>query len=164
MRDLNGDIDLGELACGKVRISTDLAGNTVAAGFVGTEQEMAQVQNALMDKVDTIDVALAPWPACEARLTLDDAINERPAAGRRSAGGPALAMRSTIGIETHGFPSYLYAAAAPPPTAYVNIAQPNSSDLRPKAGHTIVRFGDAESSRCHRRCPPPVGDEIAIRN
>ncbi len=72
---------------------------------------MAQVQNALMDKVDTIDVALAPWPACEARLTLDDAINESDlpqVAALPEA--PALGDALNIGIETPGFPSYLYAA------------------------------------------------------
>ena len=151
MRDLNGDIDLGELACGKVRISTDLAGNTVATGFVGTEDEMAQVQNALMDKVDTVDVALAPWPACEARLTLDDAINESDLPQVAIAPeAPALGDALNIGIETPGFPSYLYAAYFAADGNVMNIAQPNSSDLRPKAGHTIVRFGDAESGQV---CP-----------
>jgi len=36
-RDINGDIDLGELACGKVDIGTDAEGNSVATGFVGSE-------------------------------------------------------------------------------------------------------------------------------
>src|SRR5690606_28565079 len=76
LRDITGDIDLGELACGKVDIGSDAEGNSFATGFVGSEDEMARVQNALMDKVDSVDIALAPWPACEARLTLDAAVND----------------------------------------------------------------------------------------
>ena len=44
----------------------------------------------------------------------------------------------------------------------MNIAQPNSSDLRPKAGHTIVRFGDAESGQVALTVSPPVGDELLV--
>jgi hypothetical protein len=163
MRDLNGDIDIGELACGKVSISTDLAGNTIATGFVGTEDEMAQVQNALMDKVDTVDVQLAPWPACEARLTLDAALNESDVPQVALAPeAPAVGDALNIGIETPGFPSYLYATYFSADGKVMNITQPDSSDLRPKAGHTIVRFGDAQSGQVSLTVSPPVGEELLL--
>ncbi len=162
-RDLNGEIKLGELACGKVDISTDAQGNSIATGFVGSEDEMAQVQNALMDKVDTVDVALAPWPACEVRLTLDKPLNESDVPQVAFAPeAPTVGEAINIGIETPGFPSYLYAAYFSADGNVLNLSQPSSADLRPKAGHTIVRFGDTEGGQVSLTVSPPVGDEMLV--
>jgi hypothetical protein len=162
-RDIGGDIDLGELACGKVDIGTDAEGNSTATGFVGSEDEMAKVQNALMDKVDVVDIALAPWPACEVKLTLDKAVNESDVPQVAVApDAPTVGDAINIGIETPGFPSYLYAAYFAADGNVLNLAQPNSSDLRPKAGHTIVRFGDATGGQISLTVSPPVGDEILV--
>jgi hypothetical protein len=163
MRDFGGEIDLGELACGKVDIATDAEGNSIATGFVGSEEEMARVQNALMDKVDFVDVALAPWPACEVRLTLDAPLNESDVPQVAFAPeSPAVGDSINIGIETPGFPSYLYAAYFAADGNVLNLSQPSSADLRPKAGHTIVRFGDAEGGQISLTVSPPVGEEMLV--
>jgi hypothetical protein len=163
MRDLGGEVDLGELACGKVEINTDEEGNSTATGFVGSEDEMARVQNALMDKVDIVDVALAPWPACEVRLTLDAPLSESDVPQVAFAPeAPVVGDAINIGIETPGFPSYLYAVYFAADGNVLNLSQPSSSDLRPKAGHTIVRFGDAESGQMSLTVSPPVGDEMLV--
>lgn len=160
---LNAEIDLGELACGKVDIGLDAYGNSIATGFVGSEEDMARVQNALMDKVDTVDIALAPWPACEVRLTLADQLAESDLPEIAIAPeAPALGDTLNIGIETPGFPSYLYAAYFAADGNVLNISQPNSSDLRPKAGHTIVRFGDAEGGQVALTVSEPVGEEMLV--
>ncbi len=162
-RDIGSDIELGELACGKVEIGADAEGNTTATGFVGSESEMAQVQNALMDKVDIVDVALAPWPACEVRLTLDAQLNESDVPQVAFVPeSPAVGDAINIGIETPGFPSYLYAAYFAADGNVFNLSQPSSADLRPKAGHTIVRFGDAEGGQISLTVSPPVGDEMLV--
>jgi hypothetical protein len=162
-RDLGGEIELGELACGKVEIGADAEGNSIATGFVGSEDEMAQVQNALMDKVDIVDVALAPWPACEVRLTLDAPLNETDVPQVAFVpDAPTVGDAINIGIETPGFPSYLYAAYFAADGNVLNLSQPNSADLRPKAGHTIVRFGDAEGGQISLTVSPPVGEEMLV--
>ena len=163
LRDINGEVELGELSCGKVDLGTDEFGNSIATGFVGSEEEMAEVQNALMDKVDTVDIALAPWPACEVRLTLDEAANETdtPQVAVLPE-SPAVGDALNIGIETPGFPSYLYAAYFAADGNVLNLAQPSSADLRPKAGHTIVRFGDTEGGQVSLTVSPPVGDELLV--
>jgi hypothetical protein len=130
---------------------------------VGSEEEMARVQNALMDKVDVVDVALAPWPACEVRLTLDSPLNETDVPQVAFAPeAPTVGDAINIGIETPGFPSYLYAAYFSADGNVLNLSQPSSADLRPKAGHTIVRFGDAESGQMSLTVSPPVGDEMLV--
>ncbi len=162
-RDFGGEIDVGALACGKVDIGTDADGNSIATGFVGTEDELARVQDALMDKVDTVDVALAPWPACEVRLTLDAPLAETDTPQVAIApDDPAVGDAINIGIETPGFSSYLYAAYFDAGGNVLNIAQPNSADLRPKAGHTIVRFGDAQGGQVALTVSPPVGEEMLV--
>jgi hypothetical protein len=163
MRDFGGEIELGELACGKVDIGTDAEGNSTATGFVGSEEEMARVQNALMDKVDVTSIELAPWPACEVKLTLDAAVNESDVPQVAVAPeAPAVGDAINIGIETPGFPSYLYAAYFAADGNVLNLSQPSSADLRPKAGHTIVRFGDAEGGQVSLTVSPPVGDEMLV--
>lgn len=160
---LNSDIELGELACGKVDIGVDAEGNSLATGFVGSEEEMARVQNALMNKVDVVDLTLAPWPACEVKLTLDSALNETDVPQVALAPeAPAVGDALNIGIETPGFPSYVYAAYFAADGNVMNLAQPNSADLRPKAGHTIMRFGDAEGGQVSLTVSPPVGEEMLL--
>lgn len=160
---LDVDVDLGELACGKVDIGTDAEGNSVATGFVGSEDEMARVQNALMGKVDNVDVELAPWPACEVRLTLNSQLAETDVPQVAIAPeAPAVGDTLNIGIETPGFDSYLYAAYFSADGNVLNIAQPNSADLRPKAGHTIVRFGDTAGGQMGLTVSPPTGDEMLL--
>ncbi|HZY68431.1 MAG TPA: C1 family peptidase [Devosia sp.] len=162
-RDLGGELELGELACGKVEFGTDAEGNSTATGFVGSEEEMARVQNALMDKVDTVDLTLAPWPACEVRLTLDAPLAETDVPQVAVApDSPAVGDALNIGIETPGFPSYLYAAYFAADGNVMNLAQPSSADLRPKAGHTIVRFGDSEGGQISLTVAPPVGEEMLV--
>ena len=161
--ELDTSVDLGELACGKVDIGTDAEGNSIATGFVGSEDEMARIQNALMGKVDTVDVALAPWPACEVRLTLDAPLNESDVPQVAFAPeSPAVGDALNIGIETPGFESYLYAAYFSADGNVMTLSQPDSSDLRPKAGHTIVRFGDAEGGQVSLTVSPPVGEEMLL--
>ena len=75
---------------------------------------------------------------------------------------PTVGDALNIGIETPGFPSYLYAAYFSADGKVMNIAQPDSSDLRPKAGHTIVRFGDAASGQVSLTVSPPVGEELLV--
>src|SRR3569833_905058 len=62
--------DLGKLACGRVDVVTDAKGNRVAQGVVGTQAELDKVGEALKGVVADNQVTLAPWPACEVKLTL----------------------------------------------------------------------------------------------
>ncbi len=166
MRDfaaLDTAVDLGDLACGKVDIGTDAEGNSIATGFVGSEHDMARVQNALMGKVDFVDVTLAPWPACEVQLTLAGALAETDVPQVAvSPDAPRLGDALNVGIETPGFASYLYAAYFGADGQVATLTQPSSADLRPKAAHTIVRFGDPESGQPALTIAPPVGEEMLL--
>ncbi|MEO6014138.1 MAG: C1 family peptidase [Devosia sp.] len=160
---LDTNVDLGEIACGKVDVGIDADGNSIATGFVGSAKELDRIEDALKGKVDTVDVALAPWPACEVKLTLASQLAESDT--------PKVAVDPTepkvddqlnIGIQTPGFASYLYAAYFSADGNVVNVTQPTSLDLKPKAAHTIVRFGDDDAGQTSLKVSPPVGDELLL--
>lgn len=155
--------DIGDLSCGKVDIGTDAEGNTIASGFVGTEADLDRVTDALSGSVDSVDVALAPWPACEVKLTLASQLGETDVPQVAIAPTePKVGDALNLGIETPGFASYLYAAYFAADGNVVNVTQPTSGDLRPKAGHTVVRFGNADAGQTQLTVAPPVGDELLL--
>lgn len=160
---LEEPIDVGALQCGKVEFSTDADGNTIATGFVGTQAELDQVDEALKGKIDDNQVTLAPWPACEVRLTLASQLadSDVPQAAIDPA-APKLGDSVSIGIESPGFASYLYAAYFSADGTVLNLAQPSSFNLKPKIRHTVVRFGNADQGQMALTVSPPVGDEMLV--
>lgn len=156
-------VDLGDLACGKVDIGTDAEGNAVATGFVGTEADLDRVTEALKGTVDNVDVALAPWPACEVKLTLATQLAETDVPQVAFAPeAPRVGDTLNLGIETPGFASYLYAAYFAADGNVLNVTQPTSDDLKPKAAHTVIRLGNAEAGQTQLTVSPPVGDELLL--
>lgn len=110
LRDIGSDqpaapLDIGALQCGAVTVDTDDHGNRIAKGFVSTAADLDRVTELLKDKVDENDVFLAPWPECEARLTLADAL-----ADPESPKAVAVDATGQVAVTSPDFASYLYAA------------------------------------------------------
>jgi hypothetical protein len=155
-------VDVGALQCGKVDLTTDADGNVVASGFVGTQAELDQVEAALKGKVDDNQVALAPWPACEVRLTLAGELGDTDTPQVAiDPTAPKVGDQMAVGIQTPGFASYLYAAYFSADGQVTNISQPNSSDLKAKPGHSVVRIGE-EGGTSAITVAKPVGDEMLL--
>lgn len=160
--DTDEAIDVGALKCGRVDLTTDADGNTVATGFVGTEAELEQVEEALKGKVDDNQVALAPWPACEVRLTLADSLGDTDVPQVAvDPSAPKVGDQVAVGIQTPGFASYLYAAYFSADGNVLNLSQPNSADLKAKPGRTVVRLG-GEGDVSALTVSPPVGEEMLL--
>ncbi|HEX4298752.1 MAG TPA: C1 family peptidase [Devosia sp.] len=156
-------IDVGTLSCGKVDIAKDAQGNTIATGFVGTQAELDQVQAKLQGKVDDDQVTLAPWPACEVRLTLADQLADSdPPQAVVDPTAPKVGDTFRVGIESPGFASYLYAAYVGADGQVTTLAQPSSADLQAKPAHTQLKFGDADASGVGLTVSKPVGDEMLV--
>ncbi|MEP7240173.1 MAG: C1 family peptidase [Devosia sp.] len=156
-------VDLGELSCGKVDIATDDKGNRVAVGFVGTQDELDRVNEALKDQVEDSQVTLAPWPACEVRQTLAASLADSDAPQAViDPTSPKVGDGVRIGIRSPGFASYLYAAYLSADGTVSTLAQPDASALKAKAAHTIVTFGDASAGEMQLQVSPPVGDEMLV--
>jgi hypothetical protein len=159
----DADVDVGALSCGKVDVVADTDGNKVAKGFVGTQAELDQVSEALKGKVDDNQVALAPWPACEVRLTLAaqlaDTDGPQAVVDPQS---PKVGDSMQIGVQSPGFASYVYATYFSADGTVLNLTQPTSADLKAKAAHTQLKFGDSTSGQMVLTVSKPVGDEMLL--
>lgn len=165
-RDLEAELspaDLAEISCGHVDIVTDADGSRVAVGFVGSQHELDGIDAALQGKVDDNQVTLAPWPACEVRMTLASQLadTDTPQAIIDPT-TPKVGDSLQVGIQSPGFASYLYAVYFSADGTVVNLAQPNSANLKPKAGHTQLKFGDAQTDAMTLQVQKPVGDELLL--
>jgi len=156
-------IDVGSLSCGKVDIISAADGSSVAVGFVGSQKELDQVNAALKGKVDDNQVALAPWPACEVRMTLAASLadSDTPLAVVDPT-APKIGDSVQIGVQSPGFASYVYAAYFGADGTVINLTQPTASGLKPKAPHTQLKFGDAQPDSPGFTVQKPVGDEMLL--
>ena len=163
-RDLGAPpVDVGALACGKVDIGTDADGNSVATGFVGTQADLDAVDAKLKSKVDDNQVALAPWPACEVKLTLASQLADSDApAAVIDPETPKVGDSLQVGVQSPGFASYVYAAYFGADGTVTSLTQPDASALKAKAPHTQLKFGDAQASAMALTVSKPVGDEMLL--
>lgn len=156
-------VDVGALACGKVDITTDADGNSVATGFVGTQAELDQVDEKLKGKVDDNQVALAPWPACEVKLTLASELadSDTPEAVVDPE-APRVGDSLQVGVQSPGFASYVYAAYFGADGTVTSLTQPDDTSLKAKAPHSQLKFGDLQPSSMALTVSKPVGDELLL--
>jgi hypothetical protein len=161
--DTSTAVTLPSLSCGRVDLGHDADGNTIATGFVGTQKELDAVDDALKGRVDDIEVALAPWPSCELQLTLAAQLadSDTPQAVIDPE-SPKVGDSVNIGIESPGFASYLYAAYFSADGTVATLSQPTSLDLKAKAPHTQLKFGDRQPNSISLNVQPPVGDEMLL--
>ena len=119
--------------------------------------------SSLKGKVDDNQVGLAPWPACELKLTLAGQLadSDVPQAVVDPL-SPRVGDAMQIGVQSPGFASYLYAAYFSADGTVLNLTQPTSLDLRAKAPHTQVKFGDQQPSGMALTVSRPVGAELLV--
>jgi hypothetical protein len=155
--------DLGDLGCGKVDITIDAQGNRIASGFVGTQDQLDRLSRLLDGQIEKNEITLAPWPACELRLTLDASLSDSdtPHASVDPA-APHVGNNVRIGIQSPGFASYLYAAFFSPDGTVTMLMQPDANSLRAKPPHSAIAFGDPGSGGMQLTVAPPVGDETLV--
>ena len=156
-------IDVGSLSCGRVEITTDAEGNRIATGFVGTQQELDQVNKAVDGKVDDNQVDLSPWPACEVRMTLlgQLADTDTPLAVVDPE-SPKVGDDLRIGVQSPGFASYLYATWFSADGTVNTLAQPTSLALKPRPAHSQLKFGEMDAGEIGLKVKPPVGSEMLL--
>ncbi len=156
------EIDLNGLQCAKVLISTR-GTRKVAEGFVSRPEDLETVKNELGAEVDEVNVALAPWPQCEALLTLDAQLAETdvPQIG---VTGTDLKAGETLGItvDTPDFDSYVHVSYVQADGTVVHLQQVDADHLRTIAARSEIRFGDGEDGRDKFEVSGPYGDEMLL--
>ncbi|RYG97854.1 MAG: hypothetical protein EON57_13255, partial [Alphaproteobacteria bacterium] len=155
-------IDLNGLQCAKVQISTR-GSRKVAEGFVSTPADLDTVTAELQGEVDEVDVKLAPWPQCEALLTLDAQLAETDVP-KIEVTGTELKTGDTFGItvDTPDFDSYVHVAYVQADGTVVNLQQVDADHLSTIAAHSEIKFGDGEQGRDKFEVSGPYGDEMLL--
>ncbi len=156
-------VDVGQISCGAVNVVTDDKGNRTAVGFVGTQDELDRVNEALKGKVETNEVTLAPWPECELRVTLAAPLadTDTPLAVVDPQ-SPKVGDAVRLGIQSPGFASYVYAAYVAADGSVTSLLQPGADSLKAKAAHSVVTFGNTDAGETGLTISKPVGNEMLV--
>ncbi|MEM8811224.1 MAG: DUF4384 domain-containing protein [Pseudomonadota bacterium] len=136
----------------------------VVGGFVPTEGARRRLAEKL--GAETIqDVAVRPWPVCEALLTLDEPLADpqRPTI-RMFAGRSEFAFGDFMGfrVTTPEFPSYLYLVYLQSDGSVVNLLPRQGAVRRLRPPNTVLTFGDGRAGRQTFEAGPPVGSEAIV--
>ncbi len=137
------------------------------AGFVGQAEDLERIRQAALrqagvSSVDIAEVALRPWPQCEALLTLDPAV--------RNGHGISLAQipdrhrlikgeHMVFEVRSPDYPSFLYVAYVQADGTAANLLRPTGSG--PTDPNTTIRLGEGPHS-VHFRVGPPYGHEMVV--
>lgn len=156
------EVDFSGLQCAKVQISTQGA-RKVAEGFVSTPADLDMVKSKLEGEVDEVDVKLAPWPQCEALMTLDAQLAETDVP-RIEVTGTELKAGEVFGItvDTPDFDSYVHVAYVQADGTVVNLQQVDADHLSTIAANSEIKFGDGEQGRDRFEVSGPYGDEMLL--
>ena len=132
-------------------------------GFVGTADDLDKVKKAAAGTKARLDVALRPWPQCEALMTI-----EKPLA-RADAPSITLPKRSYRASETlafevkmPGYRGYLHLAYIQADGSVVNLVESDPLTLTTLSANAVLKFGDGKEGRRKFTVGAPFGDEMII--
>lgn len=156
------EVDFSGLQCAKVQISKR-GGLRVAEGFVSTPADLDMVTSELAGEVDEVNVKLAPWPQCEALMTLEAQLAETDVP-RIEVTGTELRAGEVFGItvETPDFDGYVHVAYVQADGTVVNLQQVDADNLSTIAANSRLMFGDGEDGRDKFEVSGPYGDEMLL--
>ena len=155
-------VKLPDIGCGRLAIEKRI-GKSIVVGFVGNRDDLAKVNKAASRSKARSEVALRPWPQCEALMTI-----EKPLAMQ---GAPLISLpkRSYRASETlafdvsmAGFQGYLHLAYLQADGNVVNLVQSDPLTLSTLAAHTKLRFGDGREGRSKFTIGAPFGNEMIL--
>ena len=156
--------DLPNLSCAHVNVQ-NRSGRNALTGFVGYQADLDLVRQIARNIPNTSaeGVTLAPWPQCEALLTL-----EKPLA---AADSPTLTIDSAnmragdtlkITVRSPAQISYLYVAYVQADGSVVQLQQPQGTVPSPILPNQTLVFGDGAENRPKFTIGPPFGPEMII--
>ena len=132
-------------------------------GFVGNRDDLAKVRKAATQSKAGVEVALRPWPQCEALMTI-----EKPLAAldRPSISLPKSVYRASetlaFKVRMAGFQGYLHVAYIQADGNVVNLAQSDPLTLTTLAERTKLTFGDGLEGRSKFTVAAPFGNEMIV--
>jgi hypothetical protein len=138
-------------------------------GWVGEEADLDNLHDLVGSLPPNLHVeftvALAPWPQCEAMMTIFD--------GRSGDHGLKLAAvghdgsdydagsKLVMQVKSPDFPSYLYVTYLPASGDAVLLYKPRGTVPQALPPHSVVDLGGGQDPRVFK-VGPPFGDEMVI--
>lgn len=155
-------VDFAGLQCAKIQISRR-GDRQVAEGFVSSPEDLEAVTTQLAGEVDEVNIELAPWPQCEALMTLDAQLAETDAP-KIEVTGTELNAGEVFGItvDTPSFDSYVHVAYVQADGTVVNLQQVDADNLSTVAPRSEIKFGDGQDGRAKFEVSGPYGNEMLL--
>ncbi|HEY1360864.1 MAG TPA: DUF4384 domain-containing protein, partial [Xanthobacteraceae bacterium] len=109
-------------------------------------------------------VVLAPWPQCEALLTLEKPLAETDRPGIRLDSSGELRGGDPLRIEVQSPAqiAYLYVSYVQADGSVINLVQPGGLVPQPTLPNSRLMFGDGSAGRARFTVSPPYGREMII--
>ena len=137
------------------------------SGFVGRQEDLTAIRNATLKQaavisIDSSEVALHPWPQCEALLTLGAALANGHGMALSKTPDKAHVVRGeelTFVVRSPDYPSYLYVAYVQADGSAKFLVRPTGSGLVPP--NSVITLG-VGSHTVHYKVGPPYGSEMVV--
>ena len=158
---------VGALQCASVRLR-DSGGRTILSGHVGSAEDRSRLLELLRASGGEGDVAIRPWPQCEALQTLSAqlAIGGMQVAARGRMSSEPVRFRAgeplILEVTTPDFPSYLYVAYLSADGSALHLLQPDSPLAARHAPGTRLVLGAPPHGDRYSIAGPPFGHEMVI--
>ena len=158
------ELVLPEIGCGRIAIEKR-GGEQVVVGFVGTQEDLAKIQEAA-SKAETrvrVEVALRPWPQCEALMTIENPLAQ---ASKPAISLPRSSYRAeetlAFDVAMADFQGYLHLAYIQADGNVVNLVESDALTLSTLPAQTQLTFGDGLEGRPKFTVSAPFGNEMIV--
>jgi hypothetical protein len=157
--------DLSKLSCGKVAVQVRDNRN-VLFGFVGADADIALVNRVAADVPNTSvgGIVIAPWPQCEALLTLEKPLvsDDAPKFVSDVADELKAGENFKFEIQSPAQINYLYVSYIQADGSVLHLVQPHGVVPKPTLPNTKMLFGDGKEGRARFTVGGPYGREMII--
>lgn len=156
------ELVLPEIGCGRIVIE-ERGAEQVVVGFVGTTEDLAKIREAAAKSKARVEVAIRPWPQCEALMTI-----EKPLA---QANTPTISLPKTsyraeetlaFDVAMANFQGYLHVAYIQTDGNVVNLAESDALTLSTLPPKMRLTFGDGLEGRAKFTVSAPFGNEMIV--
>lgn len=157
--------------CGVLSLSDGQAGGVKISGYLGSKEEIGEIRKKVSaargDIPVEFNIALRPWPQCEALQTFDNPLDKPQGLsvsirGAQETGMPTLTETSflEVSVTTPNFPSYLYVTYLQSGGDAVHLIRPSASD-EPLPPNQLMTFGQ-DPKRERFMIAEPFGVEMIV--
>ena len=156
------ELVLPEIGCGRIAIEKR-GDEQVVVGFVGTQEDLAKIREAAAKSKARVEIALRPWPQCEALMTIEKPLAQ-PSTPAISLPKSAYRAEETLAfnVAMADFQGYLHVAYIQADGNVVNLVESDALTLSTLPAQTQLTFGDGLEGRPKFTVSAPFGNEMIV--